>query len=214
MFCCFVIDGRSGKPSTASLYLNLVRKHLPSFYKFVHSVHKQDDGLFHDLLEWIESILTFMRTGYARTRINYKTEEELRVTVDLKAFVSENLDKTQWAELVREAQTLQTYFGDVKERKREELLQMARASSSSSSSPVPSVGTITQGRDHDRISKELKSMGLQQEDVDELEMINYGDDDEDEAEAALKIPKVPVIDTLKGPFVQLIDKAMFQSARE
>jgi len=211
----FVIDGRSGKPSTASLYLNLVRKHLPSFYKFVHSVHKQDDGLFHDLLEWIESILAFMRTGYARTRINYKTEEELRVAVDLKGFVRENVDKAQLAELVREAETLQTYFGEVKERKREEVRQMARASSSSSSSPMPTVDKITQDRDHDRIAKELKSMGLQQEDVDEFEMINYGDDDdEDEAEAALKMPKVPVIDTLKGPFVQLMDKALFQSARE
>ncbi|GJJ77109.1 hypothetical protein EMPS_09468 [Entomortierella parvispora] len=210
-------DGRSGKPSTASLYLNLVRKHLPSFYRFVHSVHKQDDGLFHDLLEWIESILTFLRTGYARTRINYKTEEELRVSVDLKSFVRNNVDQSQWAELEQETVALQTYFGQIKERKREEVREMARISSSSSSvsSATPSVEKITVERDHDRIAKELKGMGLQQEDVDELEMINYSDDDDDdEAEKALKMPKVPVIDTLKGPFVLLMDKAVFQLARE
>ncbi|KAG0055469.1 hypothetical protein BGZ83_008474 [Gryganskiella cystojenkinii] len=207
-------SGNGSKPSTASLYLNLVRKHLPSFYKFVHSVHKQDDGLFRDLLEWIESILTFLRTGYARTRINYKTEEELRVAVDLNGFVRENVDKAQWQELQREAEALKAYFGEVKERKREEVRQMARASSSSSASATLSVETMTQERDHDRIAKELKSMGLQQEDVDELEMINYGDDGEDEEGTALKIPPVPVIDTLKSPFVMLMDKALFQSARE
>src|SRR5690349_16865709 len=65
--------GASGKPTAATLYLNLVRKHLPSFYKFVHAVHKQDDGIFHDLLEWIESIITFMRTGFGHARVDYKT---------------------------------------------------------------------------------------------------------------------------------------------
>ena len=85
-------DGANGRPTTATLYLDLVRKHLPSFYKFVHAVHKQDDGIFHDLLEWIEGIITFMRTGFGRRRIDYKTEEELRVGVDLDAFVKTIVD--------------------------------------------------------------------------------------------------------------------------
>ncbi|GJJ77120.1 hypothetical protein EMPS_09479 [Entomortierella parvispora] len=108
----------------------------------------------------------------------------------------------------------------IKERKRQEVREMARISSSSSSvsSATPSVEKITVQRDHDRIAKELKCMGLQQEDVDELAMINYGDDDEDdeadEAEKALKMPKIPVIDMLKGLFVLLMDKAVFQPARE
>ncbi|KAG0364262.1 hypothetical protein BGZ54_007688 [Gamsiella multidivaricata] len=212
-------DGRSGKPSTATLYLNLVKKHLPSFYKFVHSVHKQDNGLFHDLLEWIESIITFMRTGYARARINYKTEEEIRVAVDLDGFVKANVDKAQWEELQGEAEVLREYFATIKQRKREEVHQMAgldRVSRTASSNAL----LDAHDRDRARISKELKGMGLQQEDVDELEMVNYhggGDNDSDEDEegqGGLRMPEVPMIDGLKGPFVKLMDKILFQSARE
>ncbi|GJJ77155.1 hypothetical protein EMPS_09514 [Entomortierella parvispora] len=117
-------------------------------------------------------------------------------------YARDSVEQVQWAELEWEAVALLTYFGQIKERKREEVREKARISGSSSSvsSATPSVEKITVERDHDRIAKELKSMGFQQEDVD---VINYGDDDEDddEAEKALKMAKVPVIDTLKGPFV-------------
>ncbi|KAG0004857.1 hypothetical protein BGZ80_008916 [Entomortierella chlamydospora] len=198
-------DGQSGKTPISTLYLNLVKKHLPSFYRFVHSVHKQNDGLFHDLLEWIESILTFLRTGYARTRINYKTEEEIRAAVDLDEFVKTNVDKSQWEALQKEAESLREYFVLVKDRKREEVRRMAGLDRGSS--PTQSA------REREVIANELRGMGMREEYVDELEMINYHNH-EDEAEGALKVPQVPVIDNLKSPFVKVMDKTLFQSARE
>ncbi|KAG0047276.1 hypothetical protein BGZ83_007645 [Gryganskiella cystojenkinii] len=215
---------REGKPTTATLYLNLVRKHLPSFYKFVHAVHKQDDGIFHDLLEWIESIISFMRTGYGRTRIDYKTEEELRVTVDLDAFIKSNLDQAQWDELRKEAEDLRVYFTEVKDRKREEVRHMAgldRASHNATTSTSAGGATPGHNEERERVRNELRGMGMHQEDVDELEMISWDDDttkkgssfDED-GEEEVKVPKVTVIDTLMGPFVQLMDKVLFQTARE
>ncbi|KAK5822435.1 hypothetical protein F5H01DRAFT_289496 [Linnemannia elongata] len=218
-------DGKSGKPSTATLYLNLVKKHLPSFYKFVHSVHKQDDGLFHDLLEWFESILSFMRTGYAHTRIDYKTEEELRYSIDLNGFLKAHVGASGNVEQLRqEAESLKKFYLDVKDKKREEVRQMAgldRASAGSQSDEAAIALALK--NDRDRVSKELRGFGLQEEDVDELEMINFenhtglsGDGDGDdglEGVATLKVPKVPVIDTLRDPFVELL-QPLFRSARE
>ncbi|KAG0380553.1 hypothetical protein BGX24_007408 [Mortierella sp. AD032] len=215
--------GPSGKPSAATLYLNLVRKHLPSFYKFVHAVHKQDDGIFHDLLEWIESIIKFMRTGFGHARVNYKTGEELRVGIDLDGFVKKTIDPAQWEFIQKEAEELRVYFAEVKDRKREEVRQMAgldRASHSQSSG----TGDSSDATDQERVVKELRGMGMQQEDVDELEMINWEDSkdtdsetrqgEEDRGEFGLKVPKVPTIDTLRDPFVQLMNDVLFRTARE
>ena len=196
--------GANGRPTTATLYLNLVRKHLPSFYKFVHSVHRQDDGLFHDLLEWIESILTFMRTGYARPPVDYATGEEKRVAIDLEELIRQNVDKQHWPQIQDEAEALRVYFSEIKDKKREQVRQMAGLDRATISS--------------ERAAQELRGLGMHQEDVDELEMINFeatsGQHDDEEDEKGGKVPKVPMIDTLKVPFVQLMDKAVFQSARE
>ncbi|KAF9375945.1 hypothetical protein CPB97_011143 [Podila verticillata] len=206
----------SGRPSTATLYLNLVRKHLPSFYKFVHQVHRQDDGIFHDLLEWIESIITFMRTGFARGRIDYKTEEELRATVDLDAFVKAHVDASQWDQLQGEAEELRVYFSEVKDRKKEQVRQMAgldRASRSAESSGA------SMESESERVANELRGIGLQQEDVDELELMNYDgfkgeEEDTVDGEQGLRVPKVPLVDTLRVPFVGLANEIMFRTARE
>lgn len=215
-FATLIAGKDSGRPSTATLYLNLVRKHLPSFYKFVHQVHRQDDGIFHDLLEWIESIITFMRTGFSRGRIDYKTEEELRATVDLDAFVKAHVDASQWDQLQAEAEELRVYFSEVKDRKKEQVRQMAgldRASQSAESSRA------LMESESERVANELRGIGLQQEDVDELEMMNYDgfkDEEEDtvDGEQGLRVPKVPLIDTLRAPFVGLANEILFRTARE
>jgi len=219
------VDGRSGKPTVATLYLNLVQKHLPNFYKFVHSVHKQNNGLFHDLLEWIESVITFMRTGHARTKVDYKTRQEIRTTVDLVEFVRTHIEELQWEELQREAEALQEYFVMVKERKREDVVRRMAGLDHSSAATDSSIRD-TQDRGREKVTMELGGVGLQQEDVDELESVGYqhqddegirGDEqggDHHHQRGALKPPKVPVIDTLREPFVKLMNKALFRSARE
>ncbi|KAF9984188.1 hypothetical protein BGZ75_004234 [Mortierella antarctica] len=212
---------QSEKQSVATLYLDLVKKHLPSFYKFVHSVHKQDDGLFRDLLEWIESIISFMRTGYARARINYKTEEEIQATIDLDGFIRSNVNKAQWEVLQQEAESLRLYYGEVKERKREKVRNIAGLDQASQSTEAVKLFQA-QERERERVAQELKGIGMQQEDVDELEMLNYethsafhdGDDGDEDEQKKPKVPPVPVIDTLQDAFVMLMDRALFQSARE
>ncbi|KAF9132176.1 hypothetical protein BGW39_000683 [Mortierella sp. 14UC] len=220
-------DGQTGLPSTATLYLDLVKKHLPSFYKFVHSVHKQDDGLFHDLLEWFESILSFMRTGYAHSRIDYKTEEELRYSIDLNGFLKTyvgNAGSGELEQLIQEAESLKRFYLEVKDKKREEVRRMAGLDRASSQADDAAAQELELKRTRERVSKELRGFGLQQEDVDELEMINFenhaglggdgeGDGEEGEGAGGLKAPKVPVIDALRGPFVELL-QPLFHSARE
>ncbi|KAG0327035.1 hypothetical protein BGZ99_008485 [Dissophora globulifera] len=230
-------NGQKDGPSTATLYLNLVRKHLPSFYKFVHAVHKQDDGIFHDLLEWLETIITFMRTGYGHPRIDYKTNEELRIGIDLNAFVKDSVAPEQWQQVQKEAQELTAYFTEVKERKKEEVRHMAgldRVSQqmNTAGGSVDDSGDSSEPErlsEQERMAKELRGIGMQQEDLDDLEMINwhggesgdakghgkYEDEGDDvDGEMGLKVPKVPTIDTLLQPFVGLMDKALFQTARE
>ncbi|KAG0004370.1 hypothetical protein BGZ80_007782 [Entomortierella chlamydospora] len=218
--------GATGGPSTATLYLNLVRKHLPSFYRFVHAVHKQDDGIFHDLLDWIEGVITFMRTGYGHPRFDYKTEEELRVGIDLNSFVKENIKPEQWEQIQKEAETLRVYFVGVKDRKREEVRHMAgldrAVQAAAPGSPTLSGNGYKENDERQRVVNELKNLGLQQEDVDELEMINWdsgdrskdGEDDDADGEMGLKVPKVPTIDNLLDPFVSFMDKALFRTSRE
>lgn len=44
-------------------FIDLCQRHEHNFYKFVHEVHLHDNGLFTQLMEWIEGILDFLRKG-------------------------------------------------------------------------------------------------------------------------------------------------------
>lgn len=48
---------------TVQAFIDLCQRHEASFYKFVHEVHIHDNGLFDQLMSWIENILTFLRNG-------------------------------------------------------------------------------------------------------------------------------------------------------
>ncbi|KEQ97379.1 hypothetical protein AUEXF2481DRAFT_63782 [Aureobasidium subglaciale EXF-2481] len=48
---------------TVQAFIDLCARHEDSFYKFVHEVHLHDNGLFDQLMGWIEGILSFLRTG-------------------------------------------------------------------------------------------------------------------------------------------------------
>lgn len=158
-----------------------------------------------------------MRTGFGHPRVNYKTGEELRVGIDLDEFVKKAIDPTQWEQIQKEAEALRMYFAEVKDRKQEEVRQMAgldRASNSAGGGD---------DEENERVVNELRGMGMQQEDVDELEMINWegskvdtsnGSQEDEGGEFGLKMPQVPTIDTLKSPFVNLMNDVLFRTARE
>lgn len=48
---------------TVQSFIDLCARHEDNFYKFVHEVHIHDDGLFQNLMAWLEEILSFLRTG-------------------------------------------------------------------------------------------------------------------------------------------------------
>ena len=48
---------------TVQAFIDLCARHENNFYKFVHEVHLNDDGLFEKLMGWLEGILAFLRHG-------------------------------------------------------------------------------------------------------------------------------------------------------
>jgi len=48
---------------TVQSFIDLCERHEADFYKFVHEVHLHDNGLFDQLMAWIENILQFLRLG-------------------------------------------------------------------------------------------------------------------------------------------------------
>lgn len=50
---------------TVQAFIDLCARHEDDFYKFVHEVHIHDNGLFTQLMNWLEGILEFLRHGPA-----------------------------------------------------------------------------------------------------------------------------------------------------
>lgn len=48
---------------TVQSFIDLCARHEHNFYKFVHEVHCHDNGLFDQLMGWVEHILAFLRQG-------------------------------------------------------------------------------------------------------------------------------------------------------
>lgn len=48
---------------TVQAFIDLCARHEHNLYKFVHEVHCHDNGLFDQLMNWIEGILSFLRNG-------------------------------------------------------------------------------------------------------------------------------------------------------
>ena len=48
---------------TVQAFIDLCQRHEHNFYKFVHEVHIHDNGLFTQLMGWLEGILDFLRHG-------------------------------------------------------------------------------------------------------------------------------------------------------
>ncbi|KAF2791557.1 hypothetical protein K505DRAFT_376692 [Melanomma pulvis-pyrius CBS 109.77] len=48
---------------TVQSFIDLCARHEHNFYKFVHEVHNHDNGLFDQLMGWLEGILEFLRHG-------------------------------------------------------------------------------------------------------------------------------------------------------
>lgn len=60
---CREQDASADPNQTVQAFIDLCQRHEQNFYKFVHEVHTHDNGLFTQLMEWIEDILEFLRKG-------------------------------------------------------------------------------------------------------------------------------------------------------
>ncbi|TFY57913.1 hypothetical protein EVJ58_g6729 [Rhodofomes roseus] len=54
---------QSDPSKTVQIYIDLIKRHEQAFYSFVHKVHSKGEGLFTDLMRWIELFITLMRDG-------------------------------------------------------------------------------------------------------------------------------------------------------
>ncbi|KAF4123573.1 succinate dehydrogenase (ubiquinone) flavoprotein subunit [Geosmithia morbida] len=63
-------DASADPNQTVQAFIDLCQRHEHNFYKFVHEVHVHDNGLFTQLMGWIEGILEFLRHGPKNGTIN------------------------------------------------------------------------------------------------------------------------------------------------
>lgn len=60
---CREQDVSADPNQTVQAFIDLCQRHEHNFYNFVHEVHTHDNGLFTQLMGWIENILEFLRQG-------------------------------------------------------------------------------------------------------------------------------------------------------
>jgi hypothetical protein len=48
---------------TVQAFIDLCARHEHNLYKFIHEVHTHDNGLFEQLMGWLEGILAFLKSG-------------------------------------------------------------------------------------------------------------------------------------------------------
>ncbi|RTE79776.1 hypothetical protein BHE90_005710 [Fusarium euwallaceae] len=67
---CREQDASADPNQTVQAFIDLCQRHEHNFYKFVHEVHTHDNGLFTQLMGWIEGILEFLRKGPKNGTLN------------------------------------------------------------------------------------------------------------------------------------------------
>ncbi|KAH8716173.1 PX domain-containing protein [Beauveria bassiana] len=98
---CREEDASADPNQTVQAFIDLCQRHEHNFYKFVHEVHTHDNGLFTQLMGWIEGILEFLRTGPANGKLNINALFEGGVstgTIDKVKAIEEINELIAWQE--------------------------------------------------------------------------------------------------------------------
>lgn len=79
-------------------FIDLVNRHEQSFYSFVHKVHSKGQGLFDNLMKWIERFLTAIREGIGASGLGGEDNKIVLETVlpaggEERARIMEEVDK-------------------------------------------------------------------------------------------------------------------------
>ena len=86
---------------TVQSFIDLCARHEHNFYKFVHEVHIHDNGLFGQLMGWLEGILGFLRLGPAGGKLDMNALFQGAVAVkqvDKDKAIKEIDDLIKWHE--------------------------------------------------------------------------------------------------------------------
>lgn len=98
---CREQDASADPNQTVQAFIDLCQRHEHNFYKFVHEVHVHDNGLFTQLMEWIEHILEFLRKGPKNGALDINALFEGAVggkVIDKEAAIKEINDLISWQE--------------------------------------------------------------------------------------------------------------------
>jgi hypothetical protein len=98
---CREQDASADPNQTVQAFIDLCQRHEHNFYKFVHEVHTHDNGLFTQLMGWIEGILEFLRKGPKNGAIDINALFEGGVSsglIDKDKAIKEINDLISWQE--------------------------------------------------------------------------------------------------------------------
>ncbi|KAJ3579902.1 hypothetical protein NPX13_g664 [Xylaria arbuscula] len=157
---CREQDASADPNQTVQAFIDLCQRHEHNFYKFIHEVHTHDNGLFTQLMGWIEGILEFLRNGPAGGAVDINALFE-------GAVANSQIDK---AKAIDEINQLIAWQEARKKWHHDKTRQKMAAEGSVSETGLPGMGTIS-----------ASDFGL---DTMDLEDLNYDFDSDEEAEAA------------------------------
>lgn len=156
---CREQDASADPNQTVQAFIDLCQRHEHNFYKFIHEVHTHDNGLFTQLMGWIEGILEFLRNGPAGGAVDMNALFEGAVS-------SGQLDK---AKAIEEINQLIAWQEARKKWHHDKTRQKMAAEGSAGDVGLPGMGSL-----------HASDFGL---DTMDLEDLNYDFDSEEEAEA-------------------------------
>ncbi|KAI0911785.1 hypothetical protein F4823DRAFT_623272 [Ustulina deusta] len=157
---CREQDASADPNQTVQAFIDLCQRHEHNFYKFIHEVHTHDNGLFTQLMGWIEGILEFLRNGPVGGAVDMNALFEGAVS-------SGQLDKTK---AVEEIDQLIAWQEARKKWHHDKTRQKMAAESAINEAGLPGMGSLS-----------ASDFGL---DTMDLEDLNYDFDSDEEAEAA------------------------------
>ncbi|KAL2756436.1 hypothetical protein ACRALDRAFT_1063620 [Sodiomyces alcalophilus JCM 7366] len=165
---CQEQDASADPNQTVQSFIDLCQRHEDNFYKFVHEVHTHDNGLFDQLMGWIEGILEFLRKG--------PINGTLDINALLEGAVSSGLvDKDV---LIDETNRLLAWQEARKKWHQDKTRQKMAADGVGSTDHMPGSGAF-----------KSSDFGLDQTDLDDMA---YDYDSEEELEAELQDDMDPI----------------------
>ncbi|KAI1466795.1 succinate flavoprotein subunit [Daldinia caldariorum] len=157
---CREQDASADPNQTVQAFIDLCQRHEHNFYKFIHEVHTHDNGLFTQLMGWIEDILEFLRKGPAGGALDINALFE-------GAVASGNLDKekaiAEINQLIAWQEARKKWHQDKTRQK------MAAEGSAGMDGSMPGIGSFN-----------ASDFGLNEADLEDM---SYDDGSDDEAEA-------------------------------